>query len=128
MIDVDHFKPVNDTHGHLAGDQILQQLAGLMQKHAKRAADIVCRYGGEEFAIILPETDLQEAEIFAKQLLEQVRETEFETNAGLLKITLSVGVISTSTRVFDNVDELFKAADDALYAAKHDGRDRVAVQ
>lgn len=128
MIDVDHFKPVNDTHGHLAGDQILQQLAGLMQKHAKRAADIVCRYGGEEFAIILPETDLQEAEIFAKQLLEQVRETEFETNAGLLKITFSVGVISTSARVFDNVDELFKAADDALYAAKHDGRDRVAVQ
>tara|TARA_R100000781_G_scaffold114870_3_gene87567 strand:+ start:76755 stop:78533 length:1779 start_codon:yes stop_codon:yes gene_type:complete len=128
MIDVDHFKPVNDTHGHLAGDQILQQLASLMQKHAKRAADIVCRYGGEEFAIILPETDLQEAEIFAKQLLEQVRETEFETNAGLLKITLSVGVISTSARIFDNVDELFKAADDALYAAKHDGRDRVAVQ
>jgi len=99
-----------------------------MQKHAKRAADIVCRYGGEEFAIILPETDLQEAEIFAQQLLEQVRETEFETNAGLLKITLSVGVISTSARIFDNVDELFKAADDALYAAKHDGRDRVAVQ
>ncbi|MDA6067882.1 sensor domain-containing diguanylate cyclase [Idiomarina abyssalis] len=128
MIDVDHFKPVNDTHGHLAGDQILLQLASLMQKHAKRAADIVCRYGGEEFAIILPETDLQEAEIFAKQLLEQVRETEFETNAGLLKITLSVGVISTSARIFDNVDELFKAADDALYAAKHDGRDRVAVQ
>ncbi|MGM0430452.1 MAG: sensor domain-containing diguanylate cyclase [Pseudomonadota bacterium] len=128
MIDVDHFKPVNDTHGHLAGDQILQQLASLMQKQAKRAADIVCRYGGEEFAIILPETDLQEAEIFAKQLLEQVRETEFETNAGLLKITLSIGVISTSARIFDNVDELFKAADDALYAAKNDGRDRLAVQ
>ncbi|MGM0907333.1 MAG: sensor domain-containing diguanylate cyclase [Pseudomonadota bacterium] len=128
MIDVDHFKPVNDTHGHLAGDQILQQLASLMQKHAKRAADIVCRYGGEEFAIILPETDLQEAEVFAKQLLEQVRETEFETNAGLLKITLSIGVISTSARIFDSVDELFKAADDALYAAKHEGRDRVAGQ
>ncbi|MGM0629564.1 MAG: sensor domain-containing diguanylate cyclase [Pseudomonadota bacterium] len=128
MIDVDHFKPVNDTYGHLAGDQILQQLANLMQKHAKRAADIVCRYGGEEFAIILPETDLQEAEIFATQLLEQVRETEFETDAGLLKITLSIGVISTSARIFDNVDELFKAADDALYAAKHEGRDQVAVQ
>ncbi|MDV6316745.1 diguanylate cyclase [Idiomarina sp. HP20-50] len=128
MIDVDHFKPVNDTHGHLAGDQILQQLAKLMQRHAKRAADIVCRYGGEEFAIILPETALEEARVFAKQLLEQVRETEFETDAGPLKITLSIGVISTSVRVFDSVDELFKAADDALYAAKHEGRDRVAVQ
>ncbi|WP_244213122.1 sensor domain-containing diguanylate cyclase [Idiomarina ramblicola] len=128
MIDVDHFKPVNDTHGHLAGDQILQQLASLMQKHAKRAADIVCRYGGEEFAIILPETDVADAEVFAAQLLEQIRETEFETDAGLLKITLSIGVISTSVRIFDNVDELFKAADDALYAAKHEGRDRIAVQ
>lgn len=128
MIDVDHFKPVNDTHGHLAGDQILQQLANLMQQHAKRAADIVCRYGGEEFAIILPETNLEDAEAFAKQLLEKVRETEFETDAGLLKITLSIGVISTSVRSFDNVDELFKAADEALYAAKHEGRDRIAVQ
>jgi diguanylate cyclase (GGDEF)-like protein len=128
MIDVDHFKPVNDTYGHLAGDQILQQLAKLMQQHAKRAADIVCRYGGEEFAIILPETDLQEAETFASQLLEKVRNTEFKTDAGLLKITLSIGVISTSARIFDNVDELFKAADDALYAAKNEGRDRLAVQ
>ncbi|MCA1767669.1 MAG: sensor domain-containing diguanylate cyclase [Idiomarina sp.] len=128
MIDVDHFKPVNDTHGHLAGDQILQQLSKLMQRHAKRASDIVCRYGGEEFAIILPETDVEEAEIFAKQLLEQVRDTEFETDAGLLKITISIGVISTSVRIFDNVDELFKAADDALYLAKNDGRDRIAVQ
>ncbi|RDK82748.1 UNVERIFIED_ORG: diguanylate cyclase (GGDEF)-like protein [Idiomarina abyssalis] len=128
MVDVDHFKPVNDTYGHLAGDQILQQLAKLMQQHAKRAADIVCRYGGEEFAIILPETDLQEAEAFASQLLEKVRNTEFKTDAGLLKITLSIGVISTSVRIFDNVDELFKAADDALYAAKHEGRDRLAVQ
>ena len=128
MIDVDHFKPVNDTYGHLAGDQILQQLAKLMQRHAKRAADIVCRYGGEEFAIILPETDVENAEIFAKQLLQQVRDTEFETDSGLLKITISIGVISTSVRIFDNVDELFKAADDALYAAKNTGRDRIAVQ
>lgn len=128
MIDVDHFKSVNDTYGHLAGDQILQQLAKLMQQHAKRAADVVCRYGGEEFAIILPETDLQDAEIFAGQLLEKVRNTEFKTDAGLLKITLSIGGISTSVRIFDSMDEFFKAADDALYAAKHEGRDRLAMQ
>jgi len=128
IIDIDQFKPYNDHYGHLQGDQALKSVADAMFDQLQRNTDFLARYGGEEFAIILPETDLQEAEIFAKQLLEQVRETEFETNAGLLKITLSVGVISTSARIFDNVDELFKAADDALYAAKHDGRDRVAVQ
>jgi diguanylate cyclase (GGDEF)-like protein len=128
MIDVDHFKPINDTHGHLVGDQILKQLAGLMNQHAKRAADVVCRYGGEEFAIILPETDLDDARTFAEQLLSMVREHAFETDVGEQRITISAGVISTSNRIFDNVEELFKAADEALYNAKNQGRDQVAGQ
>jgi len=128
MIDVDHFKPINDTHGHLVGDQVLKQLAGLMNQHAKRAADVVCRYGGEEFAIILPETDLDDARLFAEQLLSMVREQRFETDVGEQRITISAGVISTSNRIFDNVDELFKAADEALYTAKNQGRDQVAGQ
>ena len=128
MIDVDHFKPINDTHGHLVGDQILKQLADLMNRHAKRAAGVVCRYGGEEFAIILPETDLDDAKTFAEQLLSMVREQRFETDVGEQRITISAGVISTSNRIFDNVDELFKAADEALYTAKNQGRDQVAGQ
>lgn len=126
MIDVDHFKPINDTHGHLVGDQILKQLADLMNRHAKRAADVVCRYGGEEFAIILPETDLDDAKTFAEQLLAIVRKHKFETDVGGQRITISAGVISTSNRIFDNVEELFKAADEALYNAKNQGRDQVA--
>jgi diguanylate cyclase (GGDEF)-like protein len=128
MIDVDHFKPINDTHGHLVGDQILKQLADLMNQHAKRAADVVCRYGGEEFAIILPETDLDDAKTFAEQLLAIVRKHKFETDVGGQRITISAGVISTSNRIFDNVEELFKAADEALYNAKNQGRDQVAGQ
>ncbi|MCJ8317162.1 MULTISPECIES: diguanylate cyclase [unclassified Idiomarina] len=128
MIDVDRFKPINDTHGHMVGDQILKQLANLMRQHAKRAADVVCRYGGEEFAIILPETDLDDARIFAEQLLSMVREHAFETDVGEQRISISAGVISTSNRIFDNVDELFKAADEALYTAKNQGRDQVAGQ
>lgn len=127
ILDVDHFKPVNDTYGHLVGDQILQQLAQLMKHHAKRAADVVCRYGGEEFAIILPETSLDEGWTFSTQLLEQVRESPFETEAGPLSITLSIGVASTSEQAYDTVDDLFKAADNALYAAKNTGRDQVAT-
>jgi len=126
MIDVDHFKPINDTHGHLVGDQILKQLADLMNRHAKRAAGVVCRYGGEEFAIILPETDLDDAKTFAEQLLAIVRKHKFETDVGGQRITISAGVISTSNRIFDNVEELFKAADEALYNAKNQGRDQVA--
>lgn len=128
MVDVDYFKPVNDTYGHLVGDQILKQVANIMRQHAKRAADVVCRYGGEEFAIILPETDLDNAKLFAEQLLTIVREYEFKTDAGEQRITISAGAISTSNRVFDDVNAFFKAADEALYSAKNKGRDQVAVQ
>lgn len=127
MIDIDHFKAVNDSHGHLIGDQILVGLADTLQATAKRPADVVCRYGGEEFAIILGNTDSAAAALLAKRILATVREQRFVTDAGLQTITLSVGIAELNTDTGQTTEDLFKVADDALYRAKRGGRDQVVT-
>ena len=127
MIDVDHFKRINDVHGHAVGDQVLMHLAKKL-KGLVRDSDIVGRYGGEEFAVILPETKLDTAAGIAERVRkaienDAVRAEEIED----LKYTLSLGV-STFTRDVRSVAAVFKAADEALYEAKSLGRNRIAVK
>lgn len=124
MLDLDHFKKCNDTYGHDAGDAVLRETAALLTRSI-RAEDIVCRYGGEEFVIILPTADLNAARLRADRIRTKLRElTILHNGQSLGMITVSVGVAAlpdhgTSTK------ELLAAADAALYQAKREGRDRV---
>jgi len=127
MVDIDHFKKVNDTHGHFIGDQILKGLADTLKESAKRPGDIVCRYGGEEFAVILADCSQAQAEAFADRLVTQVRSQPFETDSGARHITISVGVAELNSQSGQSTEHLFKAADEALYRAKREGRDQVVT-
>jgi len=125
MLDIDRFKRVNDTHGHQAGDAILKGLSELLNRQA-RAIDRVCRYGGEEIAVILPETDPDTAANIAERLRASVEAQPFDVNAGApVRITVSIGVASWPLRG-DGADALVAAADAALYAAKRSGRNRIS--
>ncbi len=124
MLDIDHFKTVNDTYGHLAGDAVLKGLGELLTRQA-RAIDRVCRYGGEEITVILPETDLDTAANAAERLRVAVEAQPFNIDAGSpLRITVSIGVASWPAHA-DSAQALVAAADAALYAAKEGGRNRV---
>jgi len=124
MLDIDHFKHVNDTYGHQTGDAVLKGLSELLGWQA-RAVDRVCRYGGEEITIILPETDLEIAAKVAERLRAAVEAQPFDVNAEApLHITVSIGVASFPVHA-DSVQTLVAAADAAMYAAKAGGRNRV---
>lgn len=124
MLDIDHFKRVNDTHGHQAGDAVLKGLGELLTRQA-RAIDRVCRYGGEEITVILPEADLETAANAAERLRAAVEAQPFDVNAGApLRITVSVGVASWPAQA-DSAQTLLAAADAAMYVAKQGGRNRV---
>ncbi len=122
MVDIDHFKRVNDSFGHETGDQAIQHLARLMLQHL-RSTDLVARVGGEEFVAMLPDTDTQAARRIAQQLVDAMA-AELVPVAG--RITISAGVASLSAAVDDDA-ELLRHADEALYKAKHGGRNRVEV-
>jgi two-component system, cell cycle response regulator len=124
MFDLDHFKSVNDTHGHQAGDVVLQQLAGILKATA-REIDKVGRYGGEEFMILLPGTVLDAAVTFAERTRQQVESHTFTFEGGSLRRTTSCGVAAFPHPRIGHREALVKAADDALYVAKELGRNRV---
>jgi diguanylate cyclase (GGDEF)-like protein len=126
MCDLDHFKSVNDTHGHQAGDAVLKQVAQTL-KDAARETDRVGRYGGEEFMVLLPGTVLHEALAFAERIRRRVEDTEFAFEGGSLRRTMSVGVSAWPHPKISDQQELIKAADDALYEAKEQGRNRVVA-
>lgn len=124
MVDIDYFKRINDTHGHGAGDEVLQQLAELFRLEL-RNIDIVGRLGGEEFAIVLAQTDGEQAAEVAERLRATIEQHGVLLSCGvLLHYTVSLGV-TTLSGADDTVERLLKRADDALYAAKHDGRNTV---
>jgi len=123
-IDVDFFKNVNDSRGHMAGDAVLREVGALL-KQSRRAGDVVARTGGEEFSIILPDTEVDGAYQLATRLCDSVRAYEFLGREKPVRLTISIGVVSTSADLRDDVvDEIKKRADDALYHAKRSGRDR----
>jgi len=118
LFDLDHFKRVNDTYGHAAGDRVLKRLAELVRARV-RDTDIAGRWGGEEFMLVLPGTDVAGAQRVAETLRRKVEGCEFPTVG---RVTVSVGYAEASAT--ENVDELFKRVDEALYAAKRAGRNR----
>lgn len=125
MLDIDHFKRVNDDYGHVVGDRVLERL-GLLLKESVRIENSVCRYGGEEFSIIVPERGAIAASEMAEQLRETIEQTYFDIgDSQNIKITVSIGV-ATFPESASSVVELTKAADTALYAAKAEGRNRVS--
>lgn len=125
MIDIDHFKQVNDTHGHLIGDAVLAQLAGILQG-SLRTVDIAARYGGEEFMAILPETPLDSGVVIAERVRERMEEHDFQGLHGLpLQLTVSIGIAAYPSTGVHSTDDLIARADAALYRAKADGRNVV---
>lgn len=123
-IDVDFFKAINDTHGHDAGDKVLQELAVRIRQHT-RSIDLCCRTGGEEFILVLPSTDLDAASIIAERLRKSIAGNSFSLNKMQgIPVTVSIGLAGL-VDVSDNLDKLLKRADEALYRAKREGRNRV---
>lgn len=125
LFDVDHFKFVNDTYGHQAGDNVLTLLADIA-KNTMRSNDVVARYGGEEFIILLPNTGKNGSQIFAEKLRKAIEDASFDTNTYEIHITVSLGVTCISDIQNPSLDSLIKSADDALYYAKHNGRNQVS--
>jgi diguanylate cyclase (GGDEF)-like protein len=123
MLDIDHFKKINDTYGHLCGDEILKSLASLV-KSCLRSMDIVARYGGEEFAILLPETGGNEAIQTAERIRRAVEETAFMGTEQGLNVTVSLGVATYPSRGIAERADIIAKADAALYEAKEGGRNR----
>jgi len=130
MIDVDHFKQYNDLHGHPEGDRCLQQVAMAIESAARRPLDFVARYGGEEMAMLLPQTDATGALVVAELARSAVEALQLthSSDRPLRKVSISVGVAShTSDNIHESMQSLVKRADVALYQAKAAGRDRVVA-
>ncbi len=130
MIDIDHFKAINDQWGHVAGDSILAQVSHLVQE-ASRTEDIVCRYGGEEFAVLLRDIDERGAARYAERMRQAVERADFEFtdkdgNHRSIKVTISTGLATLGEKRFATTDEFIAAADKQLYRAKKTGRNRVS--
>lgn len=125
MIDVDHFKKVNDMYGHQLGDMVLAGIARVLMVNT-RELDTVARYGGEEFAVILPQTDVEKAKIVGEKLREKVEEQHFHEQLKPGEITISVGIAAASSEM-KTMKDLTTTADYALYTAKENGRNRVVV-
>ena len=125
MLDIDHFKNINDTYGHLAGDQVLIAVAQEITR-CLRPSDMPVRYGGEEFTVFLPNTTVDNAKIIAERLRAGVEKIRVALSTGeVINVTISVGF--TERQAGDTVESIIKRADDALYHAKESGRNRVCL-
>jgi len=126
MMDLDHFKQINDQYGHPAEDMVLSEI-GKMLKEYIRQSDLICRYGGEEFAIILPNTRAENARKVCERFRAMVAEHQFEYHSMKFRITVSMGIASYSRSIDQSPIELIKCADEALYQSKEAGRNRVVA-
>jgi len=124
IFDVDHFKRLNDTYGHLAGDRILEELAARIRLRFLRKVDVFARYGGEEFVIVLTETDARQARAAAERLRSLVADEPFQLEGGSVEVTVSVGVAALDAET-TGAGALLARADENLYRAKREGRNRV---
>jgi diguanylate cyclase (GGDEF)-like protein len=124
LLDIDHFKQINDTHGHAQGDAVLKALAAVLRQSV-RQGDVLARWGGEEFIVFLPETRLPQAISLAERLRVAISEVRVACESGAIALTASVGVAQLDER-HATLDALIGSADEALYQAKEQGRNRVA--
>jgi diguanylate cyclase len=125
MIDVDHFKRINDTYGHPAGDEVLRRVADMQVRNFLRREDFVARYGGEEFVVVIPDSSLHNAELRAERVRQSIEELEIETSKGKISCTVSIGLASLASG--DTGKSWLARADSALYEAKGSGRNCVKV-
>jgi diguanylate cyclase (GGDEF)-like protein len=123
MVDIDNFKACNDTYGHLVGDVVLKGISDIMKENV-REIDLISRYGGEEFALALPETSLEGARLVAERLRTKIKETVFRAYDESVKITVSIG-ISVYPDNADDIKGIAEKADAAMYLAKKSGKDIV---
>lgn len=123
MFDIDHFKKINDEHGHLAGDLVLHELAGAIKGRVRRE-ECFARYGGEEFAVVLPESGPDKSRIFAEKLVKLVADHTFTFEGRRIPVTISIGVADMAADITE-ASQFIKQADTQLYRAKHEGRNRV---
>lgn len=123
MIDIDFFKKFNDNYGHKTGDEVLKKVAHTLTQSVRQDVDIVGRYGGEEFAVVLPETDLEQAKVLGERLRSNVEQIALIKQLPELRVTVSVGIAQLSKD--ETLEDLFKRADNMLYRAKESGRNRV---
>ena len=124
MVDLDGFKQINDTNGHLAGDRYLHEVASTIREQL-RGADLACRYGGDEFCLLLPETDMRGARVIAERIRQAVRRRIVGGDEFVLHTTVSIGIAAFPEHDTGDLQGLMGKADDALYRAKRSGRDRV---
>lgn len=126
ILDIDNFKSVNDNYGHHGGDATLVKMSETLRNKTRRS-DFPSRYGGEEFVLILPETDQESALRVAKKIHEEIRSSTFGTTTKQFLLTVSIGLSSTSTKDYSDWHQMLEDADRALYEAKNKGKDRVEV-
>lgn len=126
LLDLDHFKAINDTYGHLAGDAVLRELADVL-RNSIRTTDFAARYGGEEFVVILPHTDEAQGHMLAERLRHRIEQCRVQHHGVQLSATVSIGVAGFRPGAFANVEELVREADRALYLAKANGRNVVCT-
>ncbi len=128
IMDIDYFKAVNDTHGHDAGDDVLREFANRISANI-RGMDLACRYGGEEFVVVMPDTDIAFAYTVAERLRQSVEKTPFPIARAphQIHVTISIGMAAT-TGVSDTAEDLLHRADQALYRAKREGRNKVIAE
>jgi diguanylate cyclase (GGDEF)-like protein len=124
MVDVDNFKSVNDSYGHPSGDQILREVAQVLAVSIRKI-DIVGRYGGDEFVVILPEAGRESARVVAERVLEGVRTHRFQTKSSLIQTTVSVGVVTFSDLNRLSTDDFIEKIDRVMFKAKSTGKNRV---
>ncbi len=126
MVDIDHFKKINDTFGHTEGDKVLKEIATIL-KTSVRKKDTVARYGGEEFILILPEAGLEEAVMISERIRRLVEKTLFDVGQAHINLTVSLGISNSPIHRARTKEDLVKMADQALYDAKRGGRNRVCI-
>ena len=126
ILDIDRFKRINDTYGHLAGDRVITALSEkLMSRY--RESDLLCRFGGEEFVILMPNTELDVAALLAERTRKEVEKLQVPYNGKTISMTVSIGVSQVDLENEETLDPVLKRADDALYIAKKQGRNQVHI-
>jgi diguanylate cyclase (GGDEF)-like protein len=126
LLDLDHFKRINDTYGHLAGDDVLREFSRLVRE-GLRKEDLLARYGGEEFVVLLPGTGAAAAQVSAERIREDVAARQLDANGHLVRVTVSIGVASEAGDTLPSLEAMLGRADEALYQAKNQGRNKVVT-